>query len=186
MWLRTNFTGKKHPRCSGPGFFIRGAAACMLILSLAACGYGFGAETATILAPPPGGGLPTIKVKSIENPTLFPWLSYTLRTELRDELAARKVARWVDSGRSEYEIALKVSSFTIRSWLTDSDDATSLYSANMSVEAVVYSGDGNREIWRSGSVDYSHSYESVQEHTVAEDLTREIVRRLVVNLRRAF
>lgn len=162
------------------------AALCVLAVGLAACGYGFGADSPSVLTPPAPGVKPTIKVKSVENPTLYPWLSYSLRTELYDELAARGIARWVESGRADYEISLKVESFTIRSWLTDPDDATSLYEANMTLEAIVYRGDTNQEVWRSGNVTYSQSYEQVQERTVSSDLTRELVRRLVSDMRRAF
>ena len=176
MWLQTNSFGRL-------GYMV---ALCLLAMSLTACGYGFGSESASVLTPASPGVKPTIKVKSVENPTLYPWLSYALRSELRDELAARNMATWVDSGKADYEIALKVDSFTIRSWLTDSDDATSLYSANMNVIAIVYKGDTNEEVWRSSNISYSQSYESVQERAVAADLTRELVRRLVLNMRRAF
>lgn len=161
-------------------------AACLLALSLAGCGYGLGADSPSVLTEPVPGTLPTLKVKSVENPTLYPWLSYVIRSELRDEVAARSLARWVDSGRADYEISLKVQSFTFRSWLTNREDQAVLYEASMIIEAIVYRGDTNAEIWRSGPIAYNQNYENVQERTAAGDLTRELVRRLLTSMRRAF
>lgn len=155
-------------------------------MSLAGCGYGFGTETASVLEPTAPGTVPTIKVKTVDNPTLFPWLSYVVRSELRDELAARGIATWVDSGRADYEITIKVDSFLFRSSFTDDDDKTTLYSASMGIEGTVYKGDSNEEVWRSGQINYSQSYETVQERVAASDLTRELVRRLITHMRRAF
>ncbi len=155
-------------------------------LILAGCGYGLGNDGPSVLTPPSGGGLPTMKFKSVDNPTLYPWLPYVIRTEVWDELAARNLVRWVDSGRADYEIAIKVDSFTFRSWLTDSDDTTMLYSAAMTMNATVYKGDSNEVVWQSGNLGYSQSYETVQERTAAADLTRELARRLSSAMRQAF
>lgn len=159
---------------------------CLAAMALASCGYGFGADSASVLEPPSPGILPTLKIKSVENPTLYPWLSHIMRTEVRDEIAARDIARWVDSGKADYEITIKVDQFTFRSWLTDSEDVTMLYSASMSLEAIVYRGDSNQEIWRSGRIAYTQSYERVQERTAAADLTRELARRLASAMQHAF
>ena len=159
---------------------------CLAALTLASCGYGFGADSPSVLEPPSPGVLPTLKIKSVDNPTLYPWLPHILRAEVRDEIAARDIARWVDSGKADYEITIKVERFTFRSWLTDSDDVTMLYSANMAVEAIIYRGDSNQEIWRSGRINYSQSYERVQERAAATDLTRELVRRLASAMQHAF
>lgn len=159
---------------------------CLTLTALAGCGYGFGTDAPSVMPSLIPGALPTIKVKSVENPTLYPWLPYVIRTELRDELAARRLGQWVDTGRAEYEIAIRVENFLIRSWLLDSDDKTSLYSASMTMEGIIYRGDSNEEVWRSGKIGYSQSYESIQERLVAEDLTRELIRRLLSAMRNAF
>ena len=164
----------------------RAAALCFLTATLAACGYGFGSDAPSVLKATSPGVRPTIKIKSVDNPTLYPWLPYTIRTEFRDELAARNVALWVDSGRADYEVALKVHSFTIRSWLTDPDDSTSLYTASLALEGIFYKSGTNEEIWRSRPMWYSQSYDHVQERAAAEELTRELVRRLISSMRQAF
>lgn len=159
-------------------------AFCFILL--AGCGYGFGGDGPSVLAAHEGGGLPTLKFKSVENPTLYPWLTYVLRTEIRDEIADRKLAVWVDSGRADYEIAIKVTSFTFRSWITDTDSETMLYSAAMNIEATIYRGSSNEVVWRSAGINYSQSYETVQERVAASDLARELARRLASAMRQAF
>lgn len=159
---------------------------CLAALMLASCGYGFGNDAGSVLEAPAPGVLPTLKIKSVDNPTLYPWLSHVVRSEVRDELAARGIARWVDSGKADYELSLKVDSFTFRSWMTDIDDVTMLYSASMLMEGIVYRGDSNEEVWRSGQVAYSQTYEQVQERTAAGDLVRELARLLVNRMRQSF
>lgn len=155
-------------------------------LSLAACGYGFGTEGESVLEAPAPHVLPTMKIKNVENPTLYPWISHVVRNEIRDEVAARNLAAWVDSGKSDYEMALKVERFTFRSWLTNKDDETMLYSGSMTLEATIYKGDSNAVVWQSGAISYSQNYERVQERVVAADLTRELARRLASRMRQDF
>lgn len=176
MWLPTNISR----------FIARAALACLTLLTLAACGYGFGADSESVIKPTTEGALPTLKIKSVDNPTLHTWIAHIVRAEMRDEIAARGLARWVDSGKADYEISFKVDSFTFRSWLTDSDDVTMLYSAAMTMEAILYKGNTNEEVWRSGKTSYSQSYERVQERTAASDLTRELARRIASNLQHSF
>jgi hypothetical protein len=164
----------------------RALLALFAALFLASCGYGFGSDGESVLEARSPGILPGMKVKTIENPTLYPWLSYVIRTELRDELAARRVARWVDSGKSDYELSVKVSNFTFRSWLTDSNDATMLYAASMTLEGIVYRSDTNEEVWRSGMLSYSQNYDRSQEQAAAAELTRELMRRLTSAFRNVF
>lgn len=168
------------------GVRLRFAAICLLSLALAGCGYGFGVKAPSVMPAVTPGVPPTVKMKSVENPTLYPWLPYVLRTEVRDQLAARRLGQWVDSGRAEYGIFLRIENFLVRSWLVDSDDRTTLYSASMTLEGIIYRGDSNEEVWRSGKITYSQSYENVQERLVADDLSREIVRRLISAMRNAF
>ena len=167
----------------------RATARAMLLLclfALAGCGYGLGVDGASVLETPAGNGLPTLKFKSVESPTFHTWLPHIVRAEIRDEIAARGLARWEDSGPTDYELAIKVERFTFRSWITDKDDTTMLYSANMALSGTVYRGNSNEVVWNSGNISYSQSYESVQERAVATDLTRELARRFAIAMRQKF
>ena len=179
MWSPTNVYSR-------PRHCVARTALLFCILALAGCGYGFGGDGPSVLEAPSGGGLPTIKFKSVENPTLYPWLGHVIRTEMRDEIGGRDLATWVDSGRADYEIAIKVDSFTFRSWITDRDDDTMLYSASMIMQGIVYRGSSNEVVWQSGNIGYSQQYEAVQERVAAADLTRELARRFASAMRQAF
>ncbi|MCC8193027.1 MAG: LPS assembly lipoprotein LptE, partial [Deltaproteobacteria bacterium] len=158
----------------------------LCVLALSGCGYGFGADGPSVLEAPAGVGLPTLKFKSVESPTFHTWLPYIIRSEMRDEIAARDLARWVDSGPADYELEIKVDQFTFRSWITDRDDDTMLYSAAMVLSGTIYRGNSNEVVWRSGKISYSQSYETVQERVAASDLTRELARRFATAMRQAF
>lgn len=156
------------------------------VLVLGGCGYGLGTDGPSVLDAPEGGGLPTIKFKSVETPTLHSWLPHIIRSELRDEIAGRDLARWVDSGRADYELAIKVNTFTFRSWVRDRDDDTMLFAASLSFQGTVYKGNSTEIVWQSGSIGYSQTYETVQERVAAGDLTRELARRFATAMRQAF
>jgi hypothetical protein len=160
---------------------------CLLCLGPGGCGYTLGSESPSVLTRHSGSTrVPTLKVKSVDNPTLYPWLPYSLRNELRNELAARNLAVWVDSGRADYEIDLKISSYTYRSSVYDYNDVTQLYSANITVVATVYEGGTNQVIWRSGGISYADSRERLEEKGAASYLIQNIVRQLADRMRQVF
>lgn len=198
MWSPINtscasslLSGRTVATAKGPNAlsFLRRAASVALlfcVLLAGGCGYGLGTDGPSVLPPPPGGGLPTIKFKSVDSPTMHSWLPHIIRTELRDEIAARDLARWVDSGPADYELAVKVENFLFRSWITNSDDSTMLYSASIAMQGTVYKGNSTEVVWNSGVVSYSQSYETVQERVAASDMTRELARRFTSAMRQAF
>ena len=166
-------------------------AVCLLacaLAGLAGCGYQLGADAPSIFSSGNGTAkkLPTLKVKSIEHPTLYPWITYELRNLLRNEVTARHLVEWVDSGRADYEITLKVSGFYYNTHVTTRDDIAQLYAADMTVEGLVYDGATNRLVWRSGQVGYSQAYEQIEEKTVAVELAANIIRQLVDRMRQSF
>ena len=170
------------------------SAACFPTLLLcvtlfcAGCGYHLGADSPTVLnkSGVPSKSLPTLKIKEVEHSTLHPWLSYMLRAILRDEVSARHVARFVDSGRADYEISVKIDHFTYRSWTYDKRETTLLYDASIKLNATVYRGSTNEVIWRSGPVAYTVRYETVAEKNAAEELLQNLIRQLVDRMRQEF
>lgn len=156
-------------------------------LLFAGCGYHLGADAPTVLNKnSTSKELPTLKIKEVENPTLFPWLNYMLRSYLRDEVGARYVAKWVDSGRADFEISIKVDHYTYRSWAIDNKDIPLLYDANILLNATVYRGSTNEVVWRSGPMTYAQTYEKVAEKAAAEDILQNLIRQLVDRMRQEF
>lgn len=166
-----------------PGGLLLCLAFCLLSgLLLSSCDYGLNSRLETVLGP----STVTIKMKGVEHPTLYPWMGQVIRSSLRDELGARKVAVWVDDGPSDYSIQVNVLSFTIRSRLETSQDVTVLYTGNIRLQAIVYSGSDNSEVWRSRNVRYSDTYESYSDRSAAEQLSLQAIRRLVAQMRNSF
>ena len=164
-------------------FFARRVPALLLCLLLAGCaGYQLAADQPNII----GDGTKTLKVKGVDHPTLEPWLPYQLRTALRNEINARQMARWVDSGPADYEIQLKVLSYTTREWMRSEGDQTLLYDTTLALEATLYDGKTNKEVWRSGVIDYSERLETPDETAAAGDIITQIMRRLADKMRAAF
>jgi hypothetical protein len=152
-------------------------------LMFSACaGYHLGTESPSVL----GDGSRTLKIKDVDYPTLQPWLPYAIRSRLRDEVNARYLAKWVDSGSSDYTIQINVLSFTSRQWIRSELDTSLLYDSALTIEAVIYDGSSNKELWRSGKISYSEQLEKTDDHAIAADLVTQVIRMLADKLRNTF
>ena len=145
-------------------------------------GYKLATDTPSVV----GDGSKTLKIKGVDYPTLQPWLPFAIRSRLRDEVNARYLAKWVDSGSADYEIQINVIAYTTRTWMRSELDTTILYDSTMTIEGIVYEGSTNREVWRSGKISYMDRLEKVDDKAVAEDLTTQLVRILVDRMRNTF
>ncbi len=133
-----------------------------------------------------GDGSKTLKVKGVDNPTLYPWLPYSIRSALRDEIGARYLAKWVDSGSADYEIQINIISYTSREWIRTEVDTSQLYDTNLVIDAVLYEGSSNREIWRSGHISYAERTEHAEEKRISGDIITQVMRLLADKLRNTF
>ena len=156
--------------------------ALTLLAGLTSCGYKLASEMPSIL----GDGTKTLKIKSVDHPTMHAWIPYEIRSVLRDEINARHMARWVDSGPADFEIEIKVISYTAREWMRSEIDSSLLWSASLRIEAIVYRGEDNVEIWRSGPMSYNDVVENSDEKSLAGDLITQLVRRIVDRMRYTF
>ncbi|MDL2313716.1 LPS assembly lipoprotein LptE [Desulfovibrio sp. OttesenSCG-928-C14] len=151
-------------------------------VSMGGCGYGMGGGESSVLGP----NSSTLKIQGVEHTTVYPWLGQVIRTKLRDEVAARNLAVWVDSGNADYSIQIKVSNFTVRTALHDDERRAVLSTAMLQLEGVVRRSADNTEIWRSGLISYSDTVESVNEEQAADALAAQAVRILVSRMRQNF
>ena len=152
------------------------------VLILDGCGYRPGSATPSVV----GDGTKTLKIKGVDYPTLEAWLPYAIRSRLRDEVNARYLAKWVDSGSADYEIQINVISYTTRQWMRTELDTTLLYDSTMIIEAIVYDGSTNKEVWRSGKLSYADRLESSDQKGVAEDIITQLIRILADKMRNTF
>ncbi|MDR1242446.1 MAG: LPS assembly lipoprotein LptE [Deltaproteobacteria bacterium] len=181
-------------------------AACLVLrlgimglLSLAGCGYGFSGGQSTVLdvettaqlsgpvyaRPDTPLRMHTLRIKSVEHPTLYPWLGQAIRSNLRDEISARQIAAWADEGNADYQIQIIVHSFTLRTAVHDARDVSLLYTAAIRLTGIVYDSAG-KEVWRSTRLSYSDTYDTYNERNAAESLSSQIIKLLVSEMRNTF
>jgi len=150
--------------------------------ALPGCGYQLATNTPSII----GDGTRTLKVKGVDSPTLHPWLPHAIRSELRNEIGARHLARWVDSGSADYEIQINVINFSTTEWVRTKFDTSQLYSTILTLEAIIYDGSTNKEIWRSGPLAYSEYEEHANEKAASGYIITQVIRKLADTMRNAF
>jgi len=146
------------------------------------CGYQLASNTPSII----GDGTRTLKIKGVDSPTLHPWLPHAIRSELRNEIGARYLARWVDSGSADYEIQINVLNFSTREWIRTELDTTQLYATSLTLEAIIYDGSMNREIWRSRPISHSEYEEHANEKAASGYIIAQVIRRLADTMRKTF
>ena len=132
------------------------------------------------------GELPTIKIKGVNNPTLYVSLEHQLRAAFRDAIANRNIARWVDSGLADYELQINIIRYTLDGWGYARTGDSVLYKGNIAMEIIAYSGETNKEVWRSGPASLSFIYVTDNEMEAAYSLALEVAERLVDRMRSVF
>ncbi len=153
---------------------------CLLLAS--GCGYKLASEEPSVL----GNGEKSLKVKRVENPTLYPWLSYQMRTVLHDEVNYRQLAKWVDSGEADYEIEVVVKRFRIEDHGYSSTGSSVMYSASMTMQMSLYDGSTNKQVWNSGNISYSRVDDTDNPQAATQELSRELIYRCLDRMRFVF
>ncbi len=169
--------------------------ACLAALGLASgCGYQLASREPSVLTRASGVevepnstiGLPTMKIKGVDNPTLYISLEHQLRAALRDAIANRKIAQWKDSGVADYEVQINIIRYKMDGWGYSREGISVMYSASITMELIVYGGDTNTEVWRSGRIGLSRTYDTDSEMDAAYALALEVTERLVDRMRSVF
>lgn len=165
---------------------MRFAKFCLFLLVCLACvscaRYSLTSKQPSVM----GDGTATLKVQAVDNPTMYTWLPYTLRSALRDEVHTRRLAVWKDSGSTDYEIRLVVHSFQLRGNVRSQQDVTLLYTGTMELSATLYDAATNTVKWQSPRMSYSNTYEASDAQEAARELSRELLRRIVDRMRSEF
>lgn len=155
---------------------------CLAALpGLSGCGYGLAADVPTVL----GDGEATLKITGVEQPTMYPWVVYTVRSAMRNELTSRHLAEWVDSGKAQYNMHIKINHFTMRSAVSSRADETLIYNGNVSMTVTIRQDEDNAEIWRN-TINYSNQFDSDDDESAARSLFEQAVRRVADRMRNTF
>ncbi len=158
----------------------------LVCLMLTGCGYVWrGQEGSLSENSVLGNGSKTLKIKSIEQTTLYPWLTYQIRSLIRDDINARSLAKWVDAGPADYTLTVRIPSFQVRSY-GQYGTSSQLYTATIYMELIVYDGKTNTQVWRSSPIYYSENYENANEEAAIKDILEMAVRRAMDALQQRF
>ncbi|SHN67849.1 LPS assembly lipoprotein LptE [Desulfovibrio litoralis] len=152
------------------------------ILILSGCGY----QRATKFPSVIGDGTKTVRIKSVDNPTMNTTIGYLLRSQLREEISARHMAKWVDSGVSDYTLELKIKQFTDRGETFDDTFNTQLYNINLTLNLIVYDGVSNKKVWESGYISETDFSERLIDRDNSEELATLLMRRIVDQMKNNF
>jgi hypothetical protein len=161
-------------------------ALCCLALLLSACGYTLrGQEDSTATRSVLGDGSQTLKFLSVEQSTVQTNLTHVIRSQLRDEINARHLAVWQDSGATDLGLVVRVDNFRIWAY-GQSRSQNLLYNVSIRIEFLVYDGRTNTVAWRSGLIGYGEQYTNVDEETAIREILSSAIRRGVDRMQRKF
>lgn len=155
--------------------------ACCLMLTGCA-GYTLSADAPSIL----GDGSKTIKIKGVENPTFYADLPYIVRSDVRNEVTARNLAVWRDSGPTDYTLQIRITRLTVRRWGGLDEDTRTVFTSTMGMEFIVYDGKTNAVFWRSGVQTYSENINTYEEESALEVSSKRLTEKLLDAMRRDF
>ncbi len=159
----------------------------MLLLASAGCGYTWRGQEGNISPNSVlGDGSKTLRIRSVEQTTLYAWIPYIIRSQVRDEISSRGLAKWVDSDSSDFTLGINVLTCSIRSNSDTSSGIAQLSTATIHMVFSVYDGHTNKEVWKSGLIAYSDNFEYEKEETVVKEVVRECVRRGMDRLQQRF
>ncbi len=158
----------------------------MLLVTLGGCGYVWrGQEGSLSENSVLGTGNKTLKIKEIDQTTLYPWLTYKIRSLIRDDINARNLAIWVDEGQADFTLTVRVPSFQVRSY-GEYQSQSQLFTATIIMELIVYDGRTNTEVWRSGPISYSDNFENSNEESAIQEVLFMAIRRCMDRLQQRF
>lgn len=165
---------------SSTGLVLAGLFTVCLLAS--GCSYKMASDFPSVI----GDGSKTVKIKSVDNPTMSTNIAYVIRTQLRNEINARHMAKWVDSGPADFELEIKIKQFTDRGATFDDNFQTKLYSIQLVVELVVYDGSTNQKVWESGPISQVDFSEIPTSRESTLEVTTLLVRTLADRMRNQF
>ena len=157
----------------------------LFCLLTAACGYTIRGQQDAIPADSIlGDGTKTLKIQSVDQTTLYSWLPYMVRSALRDGITERGLARWTDD-TPDYTISANLTSCFISNE-NNASGASQLFTVSIVMQFIVRDGRSNVELWNSGAIAYSDSFQFESENEAVRQVVNECVRMGLDKLQQRF
>lgn len=150
------------------------------------CGYTWRGEKGSLSEDSVlGDGSKTLRMNAVDQTTLYQWLPYLVRSLVRDDITARGLATWVDTGTADYTLTVRVNSFQVRSY-GQYESRNQLFSATINMELIVYNGATNTVAWQSGPIFYSDNFETSDEESAIKEVIAMSIRRSIDLMQQRF
>lgn len=148
---------------------------CMLFL-LCSCGYTIQGMQQTSADSIFGNGNKSVAITKIEDPSLYPWITYYLTNQFHTEMNFRRLAKWEVSEKADYHIEILLHKFDNYASLTDEQDRTLLSSIRIQMEVRVRDTHTNIT-WSSGNLYHSEYFQNLSEEEAIRETLNELVYR---------
>ncbi len=158
----------------------------VLVLFLTACGYKVHGLSDMPVQTAIGNGTATLRVDSVEQSTLYPWLPHYVTSVIRDEIVLRKLAKWSNSLNSDYYLNAEVLSFDISAYDEDYFKSATLSSATVRLVINIFDSQTHETVWTSHEVTYSETYESTKADSSIREVLKEAIELAFDNLQNTF
>lgn len=157
------------------------AAALLAAVLGAGCGYRLGAPQDL------PGGVRTLHIGRVDNPTLDVTLTPLLHALFRQEVNERNLASWADARQADAVMHLAVVNLNTSSRVTNSEGITLKYQVVVTLEGTLVRNADRKTVWESGPVTGEETYfSSVEEVEALRRAMEFAVRRLVDSMTATF
>lgn len=151
-------------------FFLAG---CLIVLC--SCGYKIQGLSRQASSSVFGSPEKTVAIVKIDDPSLYPWINYYLTNKFHSEMNARKIARFItDKEKADFQMEILIHKFYTADSLTNEQDRTLLNSVVINMEVRIKNMD-NGEVWSSGILTSSETFQQVTEEQAAQETLQELV-----------
>ncbi len=147
----------------------------LLCLNLSACGYkihGYNEDNYSIL----GDGSKSISIGEITQSSLYTDIPYYTASQIRDEIALRRIAKWASQGKGDYEININIPTFRLRNFESSYVENVLVSSLNIVLIMSINDRITGRNIWTSNQISYSENYENPRESIVINEVLTDIIK----------
>lgn len=150
-------------------------AGCLCILC--SCGYHVQGLSPKAGESVFGNGSKTVAIAKIEDPSLYPWINYSVTNKFHSEMNARKLARFTtDKDNADFLMEILLHNLYTTDSLTDEQDRTILNSISITMEVRIKNVETN-EIWSSGMLTSSQTFQRISEEQAVNEALQELVYR---------
>ncbi len=148
---------------------------CFIVLNISACGYkihGYNEDNSSLL----GDGTKSISIGEIVQSSLYTDVPYYTASQIRDEIALRRIAKWASQGKGDYEINVNIPTFRLRNF--ESTDVENVLVSSLDIAIIISINNRitGENIWTSSRISYSENYENPRESIVIKEVLTDVIR----------